>query len=104
MSVQTEIQPISMLSRPERRRDTVRRILWIVNHKTLMSGEVPLPRSLGFEVFVLKFQGLVIARAFGRESPLTCGEFRTWVPHPSGNSAWGETSLCTPTLNGAGGQ
>ena len=157
MSLQTEIQPISMLSRPERRRDTERRILWIVNHKTLMSGEVPLLRSLGFEVFVpkvvpthdrgfrsagvtydfdaalklapaalrvlnhenffercwaptvtqiinryfdaivchftyyttplreaaLKFQGLVIARAFGRESPLTYGEFGTWVPHHS---------------------
>jgi hypothetical protein len=31
----------------------------------------------------LKFQGLLIARAFGREHPLTYGEFRTWVPHPS---------------------
>src|SRR2546430_3001171 len=155
MSVQTEILPISMLSRPERRRDSVRRILWIVNHKTLMSGEVPLLRSLGFEVFVpkvvpthdrafrsagvtddydtaldlapaalrvlnhenffercwaptvtqiingyfdvivchftyyttplreaaLKFQGLLIARAFGREHPLTYGEFRTSAPH-----------------------
>src|SRR6516162_6812940 len=157
MSVQTEILPISMLSRPERHRDTLRRILWIVNHKTLMSGEVPLLRSLGFEVFVpkvvpvhdrgfrsagvthdydaalelapatlrvlnhenfferswaptvthilnryfdvivchftyyttplreaaLKFQGLLVARAFGREHPLTYGEFRTWVPHLS---------------------
>jgi hypothetical protein len=157
MSVQTEILPISMLSRPERHRDTVRRILWIVNHKTLMTGEVPLLRSLGFEVFIpkvvpiqdrafrsagvthdydtaldlappalrvlnhenffercwaptitqiinryfdvivchftyyttplreaaLKFQGLLIARAFGREHPRTYGEFRTWVPHPS---------------------
>jgi hypothetical protein len=157
MSVQTEILPISMLSRPERHPDTTQRILWIVNHKTLMSGEVPLLRSLGFEVFVpkvvpihdrgfrsagvtddydaaldlapaalrvlnhenffercwaptviqiinryfdvivchftyyttplreaaLKFQGLLIARAFGREYPLTYGEFRTWVPHPS---------------------
>ena len=157
MSVQTEILPISMLSRPERHRDTIRRILWMVNHKTLMAGEVPLLRSLGFEVFVpkvvpthdrgfrsagvtydydaaldlapaalrvlndenffqrcwsptitqiinryfdvivchftyyttplreaaLKFQGLLIARAFGRESPLTYGDFRTWVPHPS---------------------
>jgi hypothetical protein len=146
-----------MLSRLERYPDTIRRILWIVNHKALMSGEVPLLRSLGFEVFVpkvvpiydrsfrsagvthdydaaldlapaalrvlnqenfferswaptvtqiinryfdvivchftyyttplreaaLKFQGLLIARAFGREHPLTYGEFRTWVPHPS---------------------
>jgi hypothetical protein len=146
-----------MLFRPARQRDTTRRILWIVNHKTLMSGEVPLLRSLGFEVFVskivpindrgfrsagvtydydaaldlaptalrvlnhenffergwaptvaeiinryfdvivchftyyttplreaaMKFQGLLIARAFGRESPLTYGEFRTWVPHPT---------------------
>ena len=54
MSVQTEILPISMLSRQERHRDTVRRILWIVNHKTLMTGEVPLLRSLGFEVFIPK--------------------------------------------------
>jgi hypothetical protein len=157
MSVQTEVQTISMLSQPGRQHDTVRRILWIVNHKTLMSGEVPLLRSLGFEVFVpkivpahdrgfrsagvtqeydaaldiapgalrvlndqnffeqcwaptvtqiinqyfdvvvchftyyttpireaaLKFQGLLIARAFGRESPLTYGEFREWVPHPT---------------------
>jgi hypothetical protein len=157
MSVQTEVQTISMLSQPGRQHDTVRRILWIVNHKTLMSGEVPLLRSLGFEVFVpkivpahdrgfrsagvtydydaaldiapaalrvlndqnffeqcwaptvaqivnryfdvivchftyyttplreaaLKFQGLLFARAFGRESPLTYGEFRTFVPHPS---------------------
>jgi hypothetical protein len=157
MSVQTEILPISKLSRPERHRDGIRRILWIVNHKTLMSGEVPLLHSLGFEVFIpkvvpthdrafrsagvtsdydaalgltpavlrvlnhenffercwastvtqiinryfdviichftyyttplreaaLKFQGLLIARAFGREHPRTYGEFRTWVPHPS---------------------
>jgi hypothetical protein len=157
MSVQTEILPSSMLSRPERHRDSIRRILWIVNHKTLMSGEVPLLRSLGFEMFVpkvvpihdrsfrsagvthdydaaldlapaalrvlnhenffercwaptvtqiinryfdvivchftyyttplreaaLKFQGLLIARAFGREHPRTYSEFQTWVPHPS---------------------
>jgi len=31
----------------------------------------------------LKFQGLLIARAFGREHPLTYGEFREVVPHPS---------------------
>ena len=129
-------------------------MIWIVNHKTLMSGEVPLLRSIGFEVFVpkivpthdpgfrssgvtheydaaldlppaalqalnhenfferrwgptltqivnryfdvivchftyyttplreaaLKFQGLLIARAFGREHPRTYGEF---VPHSS---------------------
>ena len=54
MSVQTELVPISMLSRPARQRDTKRRILWIVNHKALMSGEVPLLRSLGFEVFIPK--------------------------------------------------
>src|SRR5258708_20697145 len=157
MSVKTEILPVSMISRPERHRDPIRRILWIVNHKTLMSGEVPLLRSLGFEVFVpkvvpthdrafrsagvttdddpaltltpaalqvlnhenffqrcwaptvteiinryfdvivchftyyttplreaaMKFQGLLVARAFGRESPRTYGEFREWVPHPS---------------------
>src|SRR6516165_2556468 len=157
MSAQTEILPISMLSRPARQRDGLLRILWIVNHKTLISGEVPLLRSLGFEVLVpkvlpshdpafrssgmtydydaaldlplaalgvlnqenffercwaptvtqiinkyfdvivchftyyttpireaaLKFQGLLIARAFGREHPLTYGEFRSWVPHPS---------------------
>src|SRR4029077_21251099 len=52
MSVQTEILPISMLSRPERHRDTIRRILWIVDHETLMSGEVPLLRSLGCGLFV----------------------------------------------------
>jgi hypothetical protein len=157
MSVQTEILPISMLSTPARHRDALLRILWIVNHKTLVSGELPLLRSLGFEVFVpkvlpnhdpafrssgvtydfdaaldlppaalqvlnqenffeqcwaptvtqiinkyfdvivchftyyttplreaaLKFHGLLIARAFGREHPLTYGEFRTFVPHPS---------------------
>src|SRR5258705_13723243 len=54
MPIQTEILPISMLSRPARHDDTISRILWIVNHKTLMSGEVPLLRSLGFEVFVPK--------------------------------------------------
>jgi hypothetical protein len=43
-----------LLPRQGRQHDTVRRILWIVNHKTLMSGEVPLLRSLGFEVFVPK--------------------------------------------------
>src|SRR6516164_2958243 len=157
MSAQTEILPISMLSRPARQRDALLRILWVVNHKTLISGEVPLLRSLGFEVFVpkvlpshdsafrssgvtydydaaldlppaalqvlnqenffercwaptvtqiinkyfdvivchftyyttplreaaLKFQGVLVARAFGREQPLTYGEFRTFVPHPS---------------------
>lgn len=31
-----------------------RRILWLLNHKTLMSYEVPLLRSLGFEVFTPK--------------------------------------------------
>jgi hypothetical protein len=146
-----------MLLRPSRQRDALRRIIWIVNHKTLMSGEVPLLRSLGFEVFVpkivpthdpgfrsggvtfdydaaldlppaalqvlnhenffecrwaptitqianryfdvivchftyyttplreaaLKFQGLLIARAFGREHPRSYGEFRAVVPHPS---------------------
>ena len=157
MSVEIEIQTISMLSRPGRQHDSVKRILWIVNHKTLMSGEVPVLRSLGFEVFVpkilpahdrgfrsagvtydydaaldiapaalrvlndqnffeqcwaptvaqiinryfdvivchftyyttplreaaLKFQGLLIARAFGRECSQTYGEFRTFVPHPT---------------------
>lgn len=33
---------------------TPRRILWILNHQTLMPAEVPLLRSLGFEVFVPK--------------------------------------------------
>jgi hypothetical protein len=154
---QTEILPISTLSRPARQRDALLRILWIVNHKTLISAEVPLLRSLGFQVLVpkvlpnqdpafrssgvthdydpglglppaalqvlnyenfferswaptttqiinryfdvivchftyyttplreaaLKFQGLLIARAFGRERPLTYGDFRTFVPHPS---------------------
>src|SRR5690349_7410917 len=157
MLMQTETLPIPTVARPLRQGDSLRRILWIVNHKTLMSGEVPLLRSLGFEVFVpkvvpihdrgfrsggvtddydaaldlapaalrvlndenffercwaptvtqiinryfdvivchftyyttplreaaLKFQGLLIERAFGREHPLTYGEFRTWVPHPS---------------------
>jgi hypothetical protein len=31
-----------------------RRLLWIVNHKTLMPAEVPILRSLGWEVFVPK--------------------------------------------------
>jgi hypothetical protein len=30
------------------------RLLWIVNHRTLMSAEVPILRSLGWEVFVPK--------------------------------------------------
>jgi hypothetical protein len=146
-----------MLSRPARQRDALLRILWVVNHKTLISGEVPLLRSLGFEVFVpkvlpshdpafrsggvtydydaaldlppaalqvlnhenffercwaptitqiinkyfdvivchftyyttplreaaLKFQGLLVARAFGREHPRSYGEFRAVVPHPT---------------------
>jgi hypothetical protein len=33
---------------------TPRRLLWIVNHRTLMSSEVPILRSLGWEVFVSK--------------------------------------------------
>jgi hypothetical protein len=36
-------------------------VLWIVNHKTLMSGEVPLLRSLGFEVFVRRLCRFTIA-------------------------------------------
>src|ERR1700712_2045635 len=31
-----------------------RRILWVVNHRTLMPAEVPILRSLGWEVFVPK--------------------------------------------------
>jgi hypothetical protein len=31
-----------------------RRLLWIVNHRTLMSAEVPILRSLGWEVFIPK--------------------------------------------------
>ena len=31
-----------------------RRILWIVNHQTLLAAEVPILRSLGWEVFVPK--------------------------------------------------
>jgi hypothetical protein len=33
---------------------TPRRLLWIVNHRTLMFSEVPILRSLGWEVFVSK--------------------------------------------------
>jgi hypothetical protein len=32
----------------------VKRLLWIVNHQTLMAAEVPILRSLGWEVFVPK--------------------------------------------------
>jgi hypothetical protein len=32
----------------------MRRLLWIVNHKTLLQAEVPILRSLGWEVFVPK--------------------------------------------------
>jgi hypothetical protein len=157
MSGRTELLPISLFLRPSRQRDALRRIIWIVNHKTLMSGEVPLLRSLGFEVFVpkivpthdpgfrssgvtydydealglppaalqvlnhenfferrwaptltqivnsyfdvivchftyyttplreaaLKFRGLLIARAFGRNDPLTYGEIPALGPNPS---------------------
>src|ERR1700726_4866441 len=31
-----------------------RRLLWVVNHRTLMPAEVPILRSLGWEVFVPK--------------------------------------------------
>jgi hypothetical protein len=37
-----------------RERSAARRVLWILNHQTLMPAEVPLLRSLGFEVFVPK--------------------------------------------------
>jgi hypothetical protein len=33
---------------------TTKRLLWIVNHQTLMAAEVPILRSLGWEVFVPK--------------------------------------------------
>jgi hypothetical protein len=33
---------------------SMRRLLWIVNHKTLLQAEVPILRSLGWEVFVPK--------------------------------------------------
>jgi hypothetical protein len=32
----------------------MRRLLWVVNHKTLLQAEVPILRSLGWEVFVPK--------------------------------------------------
>ena len=35
-------------------RTTTKRLLWIVNHQTLMAAEVPILRSLGWEVFVPK--------------------------------------------------
>jgi hypothetical protein len=36
------------------RKSAPRRLLWIVNHQTLMAAEVPILRSLGWEVFVPK--------------------------------------------------
>jgi hypothetical protein len=36
------------------RRDDRPRLLWIVNHKTLMDAEVPILRRLGFSVFIPK--------------------------------------------------
>jgi hypothetical protein len=33
---------------------TPRRLLWVVNHRTLMAAEVPILRSLGWEVFIPK--------------------------------------------------
>ena len=33
---------------------TPQRLLWIVNHETLMGAEVPILRSLGYEVFIPK--------------------------------------------------
>ena len=31
-----------------------RRLIWIVNHRTLLTAEVPILRELGFEVFIPK--------------------------------------------------
>ena len=45
---------LTATSAPRRPDDPSRRLLWIVNHKTLMPAEVPILRSLGWEVFVPK--------------------------------------------------
>ena len=37
-----------------RKTPSKRRLLWIVNHQTLMAAEVPILRSLGWEVFIPK--------------------------------------------------
>ncbi len=49
-----------------------RRLLWIVNHKTLMPAEVPILRDLGWEVFIPK---IVPSHDAGYRSSIVTSEF-----------------------------
>ncbi len=46
--------------------------LWIVNHQTLMAAEVPILRSLGWEVFVPKLTP--------HDRPARCDDRRRGAP------------------------
>jgi hypothetical protein len=79
-----------------------RRLLWVVNHKTLLPAEVPILRSLGWKVFIPKvvpdhdpgFRSAVIVHDYDAElalpdtalQVLNCHDFyeRPWSPTVAG--------------------
>src|SRR5215207_6464687 len=70
------------------------RAIWIVNHKTLLHAEVPILRSLGYEVFVPKivptkfYRSGVVDRSY--DADLTCSPtaLRVLNDHPFYTRPW----------------
>ena len=51
----TDLRDQAMISRSSTRgADYIPRLVWVVNHKTLLPAEVPILRSLGYSVFIPK--------------------------------------------------
>jgi hypothetical protein len=75
-----------------------RRLLWIVNHQTLLRSEVPLLRQLGFEVFVPKilpavsaYRSGAIESAYDSSLLLPTNALRVLNAHEFYEQPWGAT-------------
>ena len=76
-----------------------RRLLWIVNHRTLMPAEVPILRSLGWEVFIPKiipdhdsgYRSAAISYAFDAALDLPTSALRVLNKHNFYERSWSST-------------
>ena len=84
-----------------RKTPSKRRLLWIVNHQTLMAAEVPILRSLGWEVFIPKLvPDDVSYRSAGVSSEWDAS---LTLPPTARGKTWGQAVSAAARPAGAGG-
>ena len=80
-----------------------KRLIWCVNHRTLMQSEVPILRSLGWEVFIPKvipthdssYRSAAVSYEFDATLSIPEPELRILNAIPFYEDAWSPTSQAT---------